>query len=1181
MANPFLIENSEEIGELLRKFPATSRKKGETLFKQGAVKQMKCVDPGSEYEALVQDEESCEVHLLLDPESGWHAECDCFSSGSCSHTYAAFKALLAEHSVAQVQSLSGGGGVSTPGASALQNFREKVSTALGRSLKKEEEEYLQLVRSAFRRCKDTGQISSFELQRLKLPPKEPAILLVRIAPFPLKSELEFWQCLALFASRQSIEIPPFLRAVTDTQAMEERFDLWERNQEIRSWRQRFFKLGRSLDAPSGAAPVVHELRLCVGDSHLQLDWRPPGMDFFTKPTHAELDRLAEQLNGGFATLTEASSLIWSTLVDRSAAVRQIEYYFYDTAVMGLVGRLIRLASLADSFVTHSGQALERPEEPLRWELTPPEARAGSYRLRLVGPGDQPAPKILRVFEGNPTLYLTADAVFRGPSKGRGPFDHQKEHLIPVAAVESSEGVTWAQSIGIALPASILTRLRPVPMQVKIRCSIVPLHLGSNVELCLFEVTAVSPASNLSEVWGREGWKEVGAEVGDLSDSSEPGGDITVPDRSALECIPALMEPLGGDWERYFGTLSLRITKKFPQLFSTWLESVPSHVDVQLEGELKGFADGTVSGRVRLDVTETDLDWFDLRVVLDISDTQLSENEIKLLLNARGGYVRLAGKGWKRLAFELSDEDDEQLARLGLSPKELSAEPQRMHVLQLSDPASKGFLKDDQMAQIQRRASELKARVTPALPDGIRAELRPYQLQGFHFLAYLTENSFGGILADDMGLGKTLQTLTWLVWLRQRAEGKEAKPSLVICPKSVMDNWRSEAAKFAGALRVKVWPASEVGEFARRTGEVDLHVLNYNQLRNLGEALGEISWQAIILDEGQYIKNPSSQTAQIARALKADQRLVLTGTPIENRLLDLWSLMAFAMPGMLGSRNQFGRLYDTKADPLARRRLSARVRPFLLRRTKAQVAKDLPDRIEEDLLCEMEGEQKVLYSAELKRAQQLLLRVKTQKELAKQQMHFLTSLLRLRQICCSPRLVAGDCREMGSKLEALLDQLEPLMEEGHKVLVFSQFVDMLKLIRQAVVEREWAHYYLAGETEDRGQLVEQFQGHEGAAVFLISLKAGGFGLNLTAASYVVLFDPWWNPAVENQAIDRTHRIGQTNNVMAYRLLIKGSVEEKIRVLQRRKSALAEDVLGEEKFSQSLTIDDLKFLFSDIG
>jgi SNF2 family DNA or RNA helicase len=289
-------------------------------------------------------------------------------------------------------------------------------------------------------------------------------------------------------------------------------------------------------------------------------------------------------------------------------------------------------------------------------------------------------------------------------------------------------------------------------------------------------------------------------------------------------------------------------------------------------------------------------------------------------------------------------------------------------------------------------------------------------------------------------------------------------------------------------------------------------------------------------------------------------------------------MSFAMPGTLGSRTEFNRLFTAKDDPFARQRLSARVRPFLIRRTKAQVARDLPDRIEEDLFCELEGEQKTLYRAELKRAQTMLLGVKTVAALNQQRFNLLTSLLRLRQICCHPRLVKPGSHAASAKVEALIETLEPLMEDGQKVLVFSQFVDLLDILREEMKSRGWAHWYLAGSTENRGALVAEFQAATGTGVFLISLKAGGFGLNLTAASYVILFDPWWNPAVENQAIDRTHRIGQNRKVVAYRLLIKDSIEEKIRALQKQKKSLADDVLGEEKFSQSLSLDDLRYLLA---
>ena len=490
---------------------------------------------------------------------------------------------------------------------------------------------------------------------------------------------------------------------------------------------------------------------------------------------------------------------------------------------------------------------------------------------------------------------------------------------------------------------------------------------------------------------------------------------------------------------------------------------------------------------------------------------------------------------------------------------------------------------------------MQARVTPELPAAIQATLRPYQLEGFHFLAYLSTNHFGGILADDMGLGKTVQTLTWLAWLRdgsgtgvspvspsvgQEAHGRDARAtaSLVVCPKSVADNWRAEAEQFYPSLKVRVWSAGDLKSFAGMLASADLHVLNYSQLRLVGEDLAREKFHVVILDEGQYIKNPASQTALVARQLRAEHRLILSGTPIENRLLDLWSLMSFAMPGALGRRAEFGRMYDAKGDPFARQRLSARVRPFLIRRTKAQVARDLPDRMEEDLFCELEGEQKTLYRAELKRAQAMLLGVKTVEALNQQRFNFLTSLLRLRQICCHPRLVKPNSKAASAKVEALIETLEPLIEEGEKVLVFSQFVGLLEILRDEINARGWKHWYLAGETENRGDLVREFQAAEGPGVFLISLKAGGFGLNLTAASYVVLFDPWWNPAVENQAIDRTHRIGQTRKVMAYRLLIKDSIEEKIRALQKQKKSLADDVLGEEKFSQGLSLDDLRYLLA---
>jgi len=411
----------------------------------------------------------------------------------------------------------------------------------------------------------------------------------------------------------------------------------------------------------------------------------------------------------------------------------------------------------------------------------------------------------------------------------------------------------------------------------------------------------------------------------------------------------------------------------------------------------------------------------------------------------------------------------------------------------------------------------------------------------------------------------------------------------------VDNWRSESTRFAPELRVVVLPrGSEADDLANARKGADLVVANYAQLRILEAELTAVPWSGVILDEAQAIKNPDSATARAAWALKTTHRLALSGTPIENRLLDLWSIMQFAMPGVLGNRAAFGKTFDQRNDPLARRRLSARVRPFVLRRTKGEVAKDLPDRIEEDLLCELDGAQATLYRAELKRARAALLGIQSKAQLDQSRFNILASLLRLRQICCHPALIGASKRKAAkeakptvdenaipesAKLSALIDVLEPLIAEGHKVLVFSQFVEMLDLLKAGLAERSWPTFFLSGATENRGDLVHQFQAAEGAGVFLISLKAGGFGLNLTAASYVVLFDPWWNPAVEAQAIDRTHRIGQTQKVIAYRLLIKNSLEEKIRSLQHQKRALANEVLGEENFTNQLSLEDFQFLLAD--
>src|SRR5437016_156490 len=567
---------------------------------------------------------------------------------------------------------------------------------------------------------------------------------------------------------------------------------------------------------------------------------------------------------------------------------------------------------------------------------------------------------------------------------------------------------------------------------------------------------------------------------------------------------------------------------------------------------------------------------------------------KLLEHARGGLAgpargRIPGQSRLSTIVPLGaaitpQAAHETMADLGVDGLAIAQQKVAMlHAAQLDDTALQRF--GDQQARVLRqRIAEFDGVESTALPDSVRAEMRPYQRAGFDFLCHLTGLKLGGILADDMGLGKTLQTLAWLAWLNGQ-NTKKTRPTLVICPASVLHNWLREANRFTPHLKVLVLESGAARHNLRKQiPQHDLIVTNYALLRRDLEALQKFEFRAIILDEAQFIKNPSAQVTQSVKQLRADQRLALTGTPLENRLLDLWSIVDFIQPGYLGSQTRFNETYEPRggedaawAQKIVRRRLAAKLRPVMLRRLKRQVAQDLPDRIEERRDCELGDEQRKLYLAELRRSRDKVMQTVAEKGVAKSKIHVLAALTRLRQICCHPDLVGSD--SASGKTETLFELLEPLLAEGQKVLVFSQFVQMLQILETECRQRQIPTHILTGETKDRQQVVNAFQNDSNAAVFLLSLRAAGTGLNLTTASYVVLYDPWWNPAVEAQAVDRSHRIGQTRTVNAYRLIAPGTVEEKIWELQQRKAQTISDVLGEEGFARSLSKDDLEYLFAE--
>ncbi|HEY0370306.1 MAG TPA: DEAD/DEAH box helicase, partial [Chthoniobacterales bacterium] len=452
-------------------------------------------------------------------------------------------------------------------------------------------------------------------------------------------------------------------------------------------------------------------------------------------------------------------------------------------------------------------------------------------------------------------------------------------------------------------------------------------------------------------------------------------------------------------------------------------------------------------------------------------------------------------------------------------------------------------------------------------------LRDYQREGVAWLWRLAHSNLGGILADEMGLGKTVQTLAFLRALRAD------QPALIVCPTSLVTNWRNEAQRFAPDLRVLALEGPDRQTRFPQIATSNIVLTSYALLQRDAEKYRDLQFSTVVLDEAQHIKNPDTQNAQAAFALRAHHRFVLTGTPIENSVRDLWSIMNFALPGYLGSRADFRERYE---QPLARgeapdvqRRLARRMRPFLLRRKKADVAKELPDKIEQQVICDLTAEQRAAYDGLLSEIQSGL--TSSNANDGAKRMQMLVGLLRLRQVCCDLRLVTD--KAGSAKLELLDELLEEAIDGGHRVLVFSQFVSMLALIRERLDADKIAFSYLDGSTKDRQSVVDRFQNDANIPVFLMSLKAGGVGLNLSAADTVVHFDPWWNYAAEAQATDRAHRIGQTRVVTAYKLIARDTVEEKIVKLQAKKRSASEATIGsEEPLMSGLTTEDLEELLA---
>jgi superfamily II DNA or RNA helicase len=661
--------------------------------------------------------------------------------------------------------------------------------------------------------------------------------------------------------------------------------------------------------------------------------------------------------------------------------------------------------------------------------------------------------------------------------------------------------------------------------------------------------------------------------------------------------PALRRDLAAEQRLQAGLLAQTV-EVTPVGLCCRREQVPALAHALLAMDFRVLAEGKLVQPFELGNTSVSsgIDWFEIGGEVQFAEYQASIPELLRSRQTPEGFVELGDGSYGMLPVAWQRRI-EALRALGVAAdgKVLrlpSAQALLLDAL-LEEQAADDVTVDRKFAALRQRLRSF-AEVKPlSEPAQFAGELRPYQREGLGWLHFLREFGLGGCLADDMGLGKTVQVLALLAAVHANGAATTNRPSVLVAPRSVLPNWHAEAARFAPKLRVLDFSGPDRWLLAAsELPKADLVLTTYGVVRSDAArfAAEKVRFHYAILDESQMAKNADSQTSKAVRLLQADHRLALTGTPVENHLGELWSLFEYLNPGMLGKLKAFRELFavgQTAAELQQRRELVQRaLRPVLLRRTKAQVLTDLPPKIEQTLWCDLEPAQRRRYDELRQHYRQALLEEQAWPVGSgvsdavddKKRFLVLEALLRLRQAACHEGLLEKKLRaESSAKFDVLLPRLEELAEEGHKVLVFSQFTSLLDLLEPQLAARQLGFERLDGQTRDREQRVRRFQQPGGPPVFLVSLKAGGTGLNLTAADYVFLLDPWWNPAVEMQAVDRAHRIGQQRTVHAYRLVCRGTVEERVLELQQQKRALCEAILGNERsLLQDLTRQDLELL-----
>ncbi len=597
---------------------------------------------------------------------------------------------------------------------------------------------------------------------------------------------------------------------------------------------------------------------------------------------------------------------------------------------------------------------------------------------------------------------------------------------------------------------------------------------------------------------------------------------------------------------------------------------------QTDAERKKYFVGESSLEIKVNES---IDWFDIHAVVRFGDFEISFNELRKLINKKNKEIKLPN-GEIAVIPEAWLTDYAELFAFIEEYGQGQSLKLRKHHLSLVEDLRNGRLAQVTMDRKLQKLQGFDEIEDYDIPEGFKGQLRPYQKAGYNWMRFLAEYSFGGCLADDMGLGKTVQTLALLQ--SQKSEGA-IQTSLLIMPTSLIYNWQIEASKFTPKLKVLIYAGTQRDKNPEKFANYDLVITSYGITRIDIDILKSFYFNYVILDESQAIKNPDSLIAKSVGKLKSRHRLILTGTPLENSTMDLWSQLSFVNPGLLGAekyfKNEFQLPIEKKQDVEKTRKLNVIIKPFILRRHKSQVAKDLPEKIESVKFSEMSPEQAEKYEEVKSFYRNKILDTIESSGIKKSQLLLLQGLTKLRQIANHPKMVEEDFEGDSGKLEDIRYMIESALSEGHKILIFSQFVKHLTIVRKYFDDKGLQYSYLDGTTKDRQGQVDAFQNNKDIKLFLISLRAGGLGLNLTEADYVFLLDPWWNPAIEEQAVDRAHRIGQKKTVFTYKFIARDTVEEKILALQKNKLKLASDLIStEESFIKKLTTEDISELLA---